>query len=503
MSAAADQTQEKSIAELTIKKFMRDLIAEQIAAGEELPEDIYYSLAKGKIGFKEFFDQFYAANDQGDINSKGFLPSKLAAWIADNVPYFVLKEDMLLFVYKNGYYAADPQENLMRVVIKTLLKPTERKESRIKEVLSHVEHRANKTRPYEDCNLQPEYYICFKNGMYDVKNRCMLPHDPKYFCLNQIPHEYDPAATPKGETVDRYLLHICPADDDRKMLLTFAGYMMTCNTEWQKFITIYGQPNSGKSTLIKLLSNMCGEENGAALSLEQICDDTGSKFAKFTLTGKLFNLNADLRADMIKNPASIKLITGEDNLTVERKHGSLISTKIYARFMFSANDLPSIQAKDDAFFRRVWVLFINALPSKIDTGLSKKLNAEIDRMLHLCVGALEAFYADGEKLDALESANSIKYRTEWQRQSDTVTAFIYDERPFSESAAVKSTVLYNAYKDYCEKTDRAKHTNHNFYKSLATKNFTKKTINGVEYYEAPEKYRLKKDFSDAEETPFT
>lgn len=486
--------------EFTTAAFMKQLLSRHVEDGTLISSGEYGALLKNeRYDINDFYNAFYNMDGKGYPTS--YNPSKIADYIIENVPYFIL-EDGTFYVYKNGAYFADPKQTTAKLIIENLIKPDDRRRNKTAEVIELLRNQPARELTIAELNQQPKHFICFKNGMYDLKNRCMTPHKPEYFCINQIPQEYDPDAQPEGEKVKAYLNDICTADDDRTMLLAYAGYCLTCSTDLQKFLMIYGQPGTGKSTLINLLTHVIGASNVANKSLLDICTD---RFAAYGIIGKLCNFSADLEAKAIEDPATLKKITGQDNVTVQRKGVDGFDTPIYARLMFSANELPPIRTKDDAFFRRVWVLHVNKPPKAPNPRLLDDLKSEADYLLHLMVAAAERLFSlSDDEIARLESAKSIEMRKTWQMKGDTVAAFLYEVRPFSETARVRFTDLFRQYEAYCDEQDRTALKKTNFYGSLREKGFTETIIDGYPHFIAPPKYRLKKDFIPAElDNPFS
>ena len=73
------------------------------------------------------------------------------------------------------------------------------------------------------------------------------------------------------------------------------------------------------------------------------------------MVNKLANLVGDISKDALKGTGNFKLITGKDQISARRKYLNRIKTTIYAKQIFSANELPVTYDLTSAFFDR-WII---------------------------------------------------------------------------------------------------------------------------------------------------
>ena len=123
---------------------------------------------------------------------------------------------------------------------------------------------------FSDLYNLPAEWINFKNGYYDPVEQTMHPHDPKYLCLNQIPHEFHPENEEEvlraGETLKKYLASSIPDPVEQRMLWEYLGYCMTGDTKMQKFLMLVGEGGTGKSVIISLFQKVIGIGNCSSIS---------------------------------------------------------------------------------------------------------------------------------------------------------------------------------------------------------------------------------------------
>ncbi len=245
-----------------------------------------------------------------------------------------------VYIYDGGYFKADSSGARLKIMFSKLIYPQFIKSTILKRIYDRFLCDISLKVPFEELNCYPAHWICFENGMYDCKEKRLLPHSPKYKAINQIPHEYKPDAVHEGKKIEEFLNFICPEPDSREMLLQFSGYAHTKDVGQQKFLVLLGEGGSGKSTFIRLMESSVGSRNLSNISLT----DLQQRFASFGLMGKLLNSCADLEISALEDIAIIKKVLGEDALRAEQKGRDAISFKNYAKLIFSTNELPVIKA---------------------------------------------------------------------------------------------------------------------------------------------------------------
>jgi len=454
--------------------------------------------------FKEDVRAFYEdfRKDSYGATQKRIIAARVVEYVTLHFDYFIIEGEF--YVYRKGYYEKDGDArrcSAMKTLVRNLLPYDSRSKNLVSEVLEQLATAA-KIVTFEEMNTHPDSYICFRNCVYDAKAKKTLQHSPEYRFLNQIPHDYDPdAPLPNGETIERFFSEIELSEGSRKALLTFTGLSMTTDTSLQLFLVLKGQGGSGKSTLLSLITNVIGTDNISSRSLDQIA---GDRFAAVGVVGKLCNIFPDIKTDVTIDPTAMKYLTGEDRINVQRKGIDAYEVKPYAKYMFSMNGYPHINARDEAFYRRPLMIPMNKKPNIEDVELVKKLQSEVNYLLAISVKALEAWYEHPDK-EALITEETRKMRLEWQRKGDVVAAWIADKKPFESVDRIRNTEAYESFYGYCVDEGRESLKKENFYDSLRSKGYdVDATLNGYRYIRNPFfKGERKEGFQAAEDAPFT
>ena len=393
-------------------------------------------------------------------------------YIKDNYNLFFLAGTP--YHYTDGVYKADFSGARLKTLIKGLLYTRFIKSTTLTRVyqLFAMDYELEKT--YEEINKYPKHWIPFKNCMLDAKTGEVHKHRPEYYCINQIPWDYEPDKEYVGIETEKFFKSAMSAED-RRTILQFLGLCMTrCN--FQKFIILKGGRGTGKSVVVRLFENVIGAGNYSNVPLQKLEE----KFYSIQLMGKLINLCADLNGNPLKTVNTIKLITGGDSLSDSYKGRDIITFTPYARLLFSCNTVPiSLDEKSNALFERIILIEMDNRPEKPDRQLEDKLKKEIPYIISQALKELQKLF---EENALYESKRSRELVAELYADSDSVQAFIQERMVKDISKSIKSTELHELYKKYCEETEREPLSRTRFYANLKNKGYGKKVVHGNEYF---------------------
>lgn len=440
-------------------------------------------------------DQFHIIDKQGRI--KGVHDWNIFQYITKEHDLFVLGG--VPYLYDGGVYLPDENGAKLKTLIRGCCYPEFIKSTTIKRVYDLFVGAAELQATYEDLNQYPAHWINFRNGFFDPVTRQMIPHDPKFKAMNQVPHEYQPDGDPDGGTVEEWLQFIVPDRDDREMLLEFCGYCMTKDVRQQRFMILNGEGGTGKSTVIRLVEEMVGSTNLSSISLTELTQ----RFSAYGLLGKLVNSSADLELTALEDTSVVKKALGEDTLRGESKGKDAFSFKSFAKLIFSCNELPIVKAeKTNGFYRRLMILTMNNRPEVVKPDLFDQLKKEIAYFIRLSVEALSRMYARGT---ILVSENSVQAVERLRSDSDTVAAFISEELHVYREGRADRSRLFQKYSAFCCEAERQSLTKNNFFKSLRAKGYREFKsggdwyFGGISFEENPYKTSLPDGFVEVDE----
>lgn len=429
----------------------------------------------------------YLLGHTNKFNAKGEAVKPIHANIADLIlcekRIIVLNQVIHIYHEETGTYVPDPKGNAIKTSIRSYLDRDFIEAKTIDAIYSLILSDSRFIVSDGEVNHRPKHWIHFRNGYYDYQTDEIHPHDPAYHETHVIPWEYEPKKYPgqyriatRGEGLcmetvhepllfDRVLEAMIPDLESRKMFLQYVGYAMSLDTSAQKFLLICGCGGTGKSTLLKLVEEIIGSENVVNISLQGLQD----RFAPASLYMKQANICADIPLTALEEVDMIKKLTGEDMISAERKNKDHFFFRSYARLFFSANDIPYIAEKTNAFYRRMLILKMDQIPDRIDPDLFEKLREEIPNIITQIME--ELYCSEGEIEESTISKEAVKAA---HKNSDTVEAFLDDRCKVGERCRIDSSDLYKAYFNYCCSEERTALTNRKFYRELEKRGFQRR-----------------------------
>lgn len=421
--------------------------------------------------------RFHEYNQRGE--AVDVCDREIVEYLIETQPMFVFNGTP--YLYENGVYRQDSVGQKTRSMISSLMERKFHKEPIIRRVYNLLIDQPVLQKRDNEINLQPKHWINFQNGYFDVKQWKMLPHDPKYLTVNQIPHTFNPmweVTRDAGKTVTAFLNVSLSDLDDQEVFWEYLGYSMTIDTCFQKFVMIKGPGGTGKSVLIALVEDIVGKENCVNISIQ----DLNKRFYATSLFGMLLNACADIPSSAMQSVDVLKKAVGEDPLLYERKGRDPQKFFSYAKLLFSANEMPmNLDDKTNAYYRRLLVLTMDHIvtPEEKDTDLKRKLFQEEDYCIFRAMAGLKALYSRDHFLESGKSREAIN---DLYRSADSVKAFLEDCTEQKSGSKEKRSDVFEAYYEYCRDNGRQAHGKSIFFTRMKEKGILLKRFNSGIYY---------------------
>lgn len=215
--------------------------------------------------------------------------------------------------------------------------------------------------------------VCFRNGVFDLRKRVLLPFGPDYMVDGLVDYDYDRSARcPRWEAFLEWAL---PDEGERLRLQEMFGscYLDRRRYSIERFAVLIGAGANGKSVICETIKAvMGGPRYVKPLDAEQLRNE---KYQP-ELVGARCNIASDCRADAAFDSALKSLVSGQE-IMGRRNYGQPES--IFAcPIVFTMNALPPFRDKTDGFFRRLLLFeFERSVPEgRQDKGLSASLVKE-------------------------------------------------------------------------------------------------------------------------------
>ena len=409
----------------------------------------------------------YEAQEHGEnpyliYNSKGN-PVKINSRAI--VDYFVNQGDIFVlggeaYRYQDGIYVE--AGNYIRSIIKDMIM--------LDSFISHGQIMAVYNLLVDDYRLQKSSselnantnLINFQNGVWDIEDHKLLPHDSKYLQTIQIPHELGIYKPFEETRLYDFFKKTKLSKADVNMILQYMAYCLTLKHGLKTFMILLGKSNTGKSVLIRFIESIIGEENTSALSMHEL----NMRFYPAQLYGKLLNACADNNSLPLQSIDSLKKITGGDLIMHEKKGKEPFFFTPFCKLIFSFNQLPlQLEEKSNAFYKRMRIL-----------SMETELFLNDDYVNDLCTNGVEEIIPYLLTLLPVKEIKptkmSMQLVEELRQDSDSIHAFLKRKCYLGEGESISKTDLYIEYVNFCNDIGREAHKKHGFMRTLRAQGLT-------------------------------
>lgn len=364
-----------------------------------------------------------------------FLFDKFATYLKND--NHIVKINGQLHIYKDGIYVPGHAE-IESQMIKHI--PHLKRANR-SEVLAYLEIMIDGEAKTTNPNV-----IAFTNGLYNIKDGSFRDFTPDVVITNKIPWPYNPAAYSEllDHTLDRLA---CNDPEVRALLEEMVGYCLYRRNELGKAFILIGDKSNGKSTFLHVVKNMLGDSNIASLDLKEL----GDRFKTAELFGKLANIGDDIGDEFIANASVFKKLVTGDRVNVERKGQDPFEFNNYAKFLFSANNIPRMKDKTGAVQRRLVIVPFDAKFTPNDPDFRPFIKDELceqDSMEYLIVLGLNALKSVLGKAQFTTSKRVQGQLDEYEQNNNPIIGFI-QEVGLDGIVNEPTKTVYRKYKEYC------------------------------------------------------
>lgn len=312
----------------------------------------------------------------------------------------------------------------------------------------------NEIVPKRDCVNLLNGILEFSHGkvVFTPRNKMSDFSDCNF--IDILPVKYDPGA--RSLEIDRIIGEILKPDEV-ELFYEIVAYAFINDSRFKKAFILAGKPNTGKTTLLNIIVNLFGEYNISSVSLYQM-DPSKNTFAGADLDGVRLNIVDEMPNITVKNVEIFKNASGGAvGFRVEKKHKDGYNIKPYAKHIFTANELPTVEDEiSESFFSRIIIIILeHVFEAKSDgdlDSLKDKKFSEIEKsgLLNHVIQALERLLRSREftyDSDPEEIWN--EYRIKYNQNSlrhfvDTVI------NKDSHIGWIRKEFLYQYYRLFCD-----------------------------------------------------
>jgi putative DNA primase/helicase len=258
-----------------------------------------------------------------------------------------------------------------------------------------------------------------------------------------------------------------------RLLQEWLGYLLMYDYRLlKKMLFLYGpRANNGKSSLLKIICAVMGEDYFSSVQLNQLKD-----FMVFNLYGKHANLVGDEKVKVEIDDGILKQLVGEyDLITANRKYRDPFQFVNRARLIFAVNKLPQAHSKDKGYFTRITILeFLNEFLDRPDPKDSRQLKADPDLIeyiieheksgvLNWMLEGLSRFLRNKKMTIPRSCEKALEI---YKKRFNSVVQFVDECCSIDPASKPDRTIVYKKYEEWCKDNGHTRFNASNFYEKI-------------------------------------
>lgn len=333
---------------------------------------------------------------------------------------------------------------------------------------------------------QYQDYLNAQNGVINLRNGELLPHDPQFLMSKICACEYDKTGEQKPERWLKFLNEVCNGDKELvKYLQKCIGYSLTGSVREQCAFFLYGIGNNGKSTFIETIADMMGDYASNAqpdtIMMKKFGDNgSGSDIARLR-SARLVTTEEPTEGVRL-NEGLIKQLTGGGKVTCRFLYGDEFEYAPEFKIWIATNHKPVVRGTDVGIWRRIRLIpfEVNIPPDKVDKQLKYKFREEMPRILRWAVEGCILYRKEGLEPPACVKASTEEYKAEMDLIANFMEACVTID--YTASEAIAATDLYAIYTEWAKENNEYVMTSRKFFGEIGKRTPEKKRISsGIVY----------------------
>jgi putative DNA primase/helicase len=403
------------------------------------------------VGVAEFFES--------GINKRySFKPRLLAERILSEYKLLSDPDTGLLYIWNGKFWELFDEDHIKNVAIRYLV--NEAQKSRVEDAIYQAKKLATISHGRKVNDKMD--WICLQNGMLNFNTFELAPHEPDFCCTHALPVSFDPESAGRCERWEAYLSQTIQTVEPIAQVQEFAGYCITRHTRYEKCLFLYGPGSDGKSTFMKVLKELVGNENCSAVSFAGL----ENEFHRSSLYNKLLNISTEVGGQAIESPY-FKAITSGDPIDAAFKHQNSFTFSPYCKLIFAGNIMPRVKDNSDGFFRKIMPIqfkkqFREDDPDR-DPELLDKLKGELSEIFYWALCGLKRLTDQKRFTDCVETQSLLMG---YRRTNNPVLCYVEDECVLGEEKEVSKADIYADYRKYCGENGFMPVNRENFFREL-------------------------------------
>lgn len=327
--------------------------------------------------------------------------------------------------------------------------------------------------PLESFDAHP-FLLNVRNGTIDLRTGSVSPHQPLHFITTLAPVDYKPIDCPIFKAFLEQVMGSNTAHID--FLHRWIGYCLTGDTSAQTLLIAIGGGRNGKSTLMKVITDLLGDYAVKAPA-SLLMEGERHPAEMMTLMGKRFAFLNEVDKKKQLNEQKLKDLVGGDKISARAMRKDFIEFLPTFKLNYAVNQLPNTNDQSMGMWRRVLLLpfDVTIAEGREDPELDSKLKTELPGILHWAVQGGMKWYSEGKGREGLRIPQSMILATNtYRNEMDFLSSFLEDCCDRAEDLEVGTGILYATYVWWCTQSHDTYCSKVEFGKALKERGFKPK-----------------------------
>lgn len=316
----------------------------------------------------------------------------------------------------------------------------------------------------EDFDNHPGYLNC-PNGIYDLRNHQLLPHDRRFMATQMFGAAYDPdAQAPRFRQLIETLL---PDETMRRFVQRAIGYSLLGDPDQRSFFITHGPRRTGKSQFHNLMLALFGDYGDTAMAgAFHKVDKKGDAATPglHALRNKRFVSTSEESEHAVLDTESLKRLAGNEAITTRALYQDGIRWKPQMVLWIATNPLPQLNSDDDAIWDRVKpVPFTTKFSAKGTDGSIKETPGISDKIFAEEASGIFNWALEGlkefQQLEGLDDPEQIATGVaDYRHETDPVSQYLSEMQELGQlepqaDARAAAKPLYLSYTEWCRESN--------------------------------------------------
>ncbi len=316
-------------------------------------------------------------------------------------------------------------------------------------------------------------------GVVDLQSGKLLEPERSQFVTRRCT-----VAPAEGEhpLFDKVLERACNGHEGmREYLLRWFGYFLTASVREEAFMFLHGPGGSGKSTLIKVITEILGDY-AMTISMDALTESNQQRHSQeiAKLEGARLVYASETEEGRRFKESLIKWMTGGDKIVAHKMRMDDREFRPSFKILIYGNTVPHLKSVGEEMRRRIHLIeYAGSLaPEERDTTLKERLVAEYPQILRSMIRGCVDWQACG----GLGKPESVSASVDqYLEGEDSLAAFLDECIDRDQQARELSGDVYRRYRSWATNAGEYVMSQKRLVQSLRTRGFEQQRSGGMRY----------------------